>query len=69
MSRLSDLILDEENTWYLAVGKIFDEGHEHVGEFLSEVLQRKPHGNPNIPTDDVEEELEEFWNEKWSMLR
>ena len=69
MSRLSDQILDEENTWYLAVSKIFDEGYEHLGDFLSEVLQRKPHPNPNIPTHEVEEALEEFWNEKWSMLR
>ena len=69
MSRLSDQIIEEENTWYLAVGKIFDEGHEYFAEFASEVTQRKPHPNPNIPTHEVEEELEEFWNEKWSMLR
>ena len=59
----------DTDTWYLAVSKIFDEGYEHLGDFLSEVLQRKPHPNPNIPTHEVEEELEEFWNEKWSMLR
>jgi len=69
MSRLSDQIKEEENKWYLAVSKIFDEGHEHLGDFLSEVLQRKPHPNPNIPIEEVEEELSEYWEEKWSMLR
>ena len=69
MSRLSALIIEAENTGYLAVSKIFDEGHEHFAEFASEVTQRKPHPNPNIPIEEVEEELEEYWNEKWSMLR
>ena len=69
MSRLSDQIIEEENTWYLAVSKIFDEGYEHFAEIASEVTQRKPHPNPNIPIEEVEEELSEYWEEKWSMLR
>ena len=69
MSRLSDQILDEENQWYSDVKDIFDEGHEFFAEFVSEVTQRKPHPNPNIPTHEVEEELSEYWEEKWSMLR
>ena len=59
----------DTDTWYLAVSKIFDEGHEHFAEFSGEVLKRLPHPNPNIPIEEVEEELEEYWGEKWSMLR
>ena len=69
MSRLSDYMLDEENQWYSDVSNIFDEGHEHFAEFAGEVFQRKPHPNPNLSTHEVEEELEEYWEEKWSMLR
>ena len=38
--------------WYRDVGEIFHEGHEHLGDFLSEVLHRNPHPNPNIPTHE-----------------
>ena len=59
-------LIDEEMEYEVSVQDLWsDEGSDNMSEAVDLALTQLKYPNPNVPEEEIVENLEEVWAERW----